>query len=156
MAADPVGEAFSEACLWILERRGGDPRFASVNPAPPGRGTGISFEVSGNARIELSRAIGSQTLFLGYGTKDRELHDRLWKAWGGTEEALSIHLSECFEQAGLRESFPVERVRNTEDWIAIRLRPTPDELDSLEGRERILRMIEGFHLAFPPGNAISH
>ena len=156
LAEDPLGEAFSEACLWILERRGGDPRFVSVNPAPPARGTGISFEVSGNARIELSRAIGSQTLFLGYGTKDRELHDRLWRAWGGTEEALSIHLSECFEQAGLRESFPVERIRDNEDWIAIRPRTTPDELASLEGRERILRMIEGFHLAFPPGNAASH
>ena len=156
MIADPLGEAFSEACLWILERRGGDPRFVSVNPVPPSRGTGISFEVSGTARIELSRAIGSQTLFLGYGTKERELHDRLWRTWGGTEEALSIHLSECIEQAGLRESFAVERIRDTEDWIAIRLRMTPDELASVEGRERILRMIEGFHLAFPPGDAISH
>jgi len=151
-----LGEAFADACLWILEKRAGDPRFASVNPAPSSRGAGISFEVSGNARIELSRAIGSQTFFLGFGTKDREHHDRLWRTWGGTEEALSIHLSECFEQAGLRESFPVERVHDTEDWIAIRVRTTPDELASVEGRERILRMIEGFHLAFPPGNAISH
>jgi hypothetical protein len=150
-----LDEAFSEACLWILERRAGDPRFASVNPAPPEHGAGISFEVSGAARIELSRAIGSQTLFLGYATRNRDLHDRLWRTGGGTEEAVSIHLSECFEQAGLRESFPVERIHDTEDWIAIRVRMTPDELASVEGRERILRMIEGFHLAFPPGNAFS-
>jgi hypothetical protein len=126
-----------------------------VNPAPAARGTGISFEVSGPARIEFSRAIGSETLFLGYGTTDRELHDRLWRICGGTEEALSIHLNDCFEQAGLRETLRVERIRDAEFWIATRLSMTPDELASTEGRERILRMIEGFHLAFPPGNAIS-
>jgi len=153
---DPLDEAFSEACLWILERRGGDPRFVSVNPAPASRGSGISFEVSGSARIELSRAIGSETLFLGYGTTERELHDRLWRNWGATEEALSIHLNDCFEQAGLRESLQMERFRDAEYWIATRLSMTPDELASIEGRERILRMIEGFHLAFPPGDANSH
>jgi hypothetical protein len=92
-------------------------------------------------------------VFLGFGTTDPLLHERLWQKWGGTEEALAAHLGDCFEQAGLRETIQVERIHDAEHWIATPLRLTSAELDSSEGRERILRMIEGFHLAFPVGNA---
>lgn len=149
MADDPLGEPFEEACLWILERRGGDARFLSVHPAPVKRGMGISFEVSTSSRIEISRAPGSPTVFLGVGTADAELHERIWREAGGSEEAVAAHLSDCFEQAGLREPVAVERTSDGEYWIALRLAVTPGELASIEGRDRLLRRIEGFHLAFP-------
>jgi hypothetical protein len=148
VAPDPLDEAFSGACLWILERRGGDPRFLAVHPAPPERGSGISFEVGELSRIELSHARGTPHVFLGIGTASRERHDALWKHAGGSENAVSLRLGDCFEQAGLSETVFVERIHDREHWIGARLKATREELDSLEGRERLLRMIEGFHLAF--------
>ncbi len=148
MAVDPLDEAFGRACLWILERRGGDPRFLSVHPAPPNRGSGISFEVGELSRIELSHAKGSPDVFLGIGTASRERHEALWKSAGGNELAVASRLGDGFGQAGLFEPVVVERIHDGEHWIATRLKPAPEELDSIEGRERLLRMIEGFQLAF--------
>jgi hypothetical protein len=149
VAVDPLDRAFARACLWILERRGGDPRFLSVHPAPRPRGSGISFEVGELSRIELSHEKGSPDVFLGIGTASRERHEAIWKNAGGSEFAVASRLGDGFEQAGLSETVVVERIHDGEHWIATRLRLSPEELDSAEGRDRLLRMIEGFQLAFP-------
>ncbi len=119
-----------------------------MHPAPPERGTGISFEVGELSRIELSHAKGSPHVFLGIGTASRERHDALWKNAGGNENAVAQRLGDGFEQAGLSETVFVERIHDAEHWIATRLKLSLEELGSVEGRERLLRMIEGFQLVF--------
>jgi hypothetical protein len=148
MADGSLDEAFSRACLWILERRGGDARFLSVHPVPAERGSGISFEIGELSRIELSHRKGAPTILLGIGSASRERQDALWARAGGSEEAVGSHLTKSFEEAGLSESVAVERMEDGEYWIATQLKWSLEELDSVEGRERLLHMIEGFQLAF--------
>ncbi len=94
-------------------------------------------------------------MFLGFATANRELHERIWKDAGGTEESVAVRLSDRFEWAGLRETAVVQRESDGEHWIATRIAVPASELESVEGRDRMRRRIEGFHLAFSARNEIS-